>query len=142
MLRLSLTATDAFTISTIDIDRPGASFTADSLRELQFTLGPDRELHFLMGQDSLRDFPAWHRPDLIAQRAKLVVALRPGVTMSQAEIESAVPAARGRIQLVPVPLIGISSRELRAAIRAGGPYRYQVLPAVADYIEQRRLYRE
>jgi nicotinate-nucleotide adenylyltransferase len=142
MLRLSLTDTAAFTISTIDIDRPGASYTADSLRELQDDAGPDCELLFLMGQDSLRDFPTWHRPDLIAQRARLVVALRPGVSITPAEVELAVPEARGRIQLVPVPLIGVSSRELRAAVRAGGPYRYQVLPAVADYIEQRRLYRD
>ena len=142
MLRLSLTDTDAFTISTIDIDRPGASYTADSLLELQVAAGAHCELHFLMGQDSLRDFPTWQRPDLIAQRAKLIVALRPGVSVTPAEIEVAVPEARGRIQLVPVPLIGVSSRELRAAIRAGGPYRYQVLPAVADYIDARRLYRD
>jgi nicotinate-nucleotide adenylyltransferase len=141
MLRLAVADSPAFSISTIDLDRPGASYTADTLRVLQEQVGPGCQLHFLMGQDSLRDFPTWHRPDLIAERAKLVVALRPGVSVSTAHIEDAVPAARGRIQLVPVPLIGISSRELRAAVQAGGPYRYQVLPAVADYIEQQRLYR-
>lgn len=142
MLKLAIADTDAFTISTIDLDRPGASYTADTLRVLQEQAGHDHVLHFLMGQDSLRDFPTWHRPDLIAQRARLVVALRPGVSVSVEQAEEAVPATRGRIQLVPVPLIGISSRELRTAIRSGGPFRYQVLPAVADYIEDRSLYRD
>jgi nicotinate-nucleotide adenylyltransferase len=142
MLQLAIADTPAFTISTIDIDRPGASYTADSLGVIQEQAGLECELHFLMGQDSLRDFPTWHRPDLIAERARLVVALRPGVSISIDEVERSIPAAKDRIQLVPVPLIGISSRELRGTIRAGGPYRYQVLPAVAEYIEQRRLYRD
>ncbi|HEX5165962.1 MAG TPA: nicotinate-nucleotide adenylyltransferase [Thermomicrobiales bacterium] len=142
MLRLAIADAPAFTISTIDIERPGASYTADSLRVIQDLAGPACQLHFLMGQDSLRDFPTWHRPDLIAGLARLVVALRPGVSVSVDQIEEAVPAAKDRIQLVPVPLIGISSRELRGTIRAGGPYRYQVLPSVADYIEQHRLYQD
>jgi nicotinate-nucleotide adenylyltransferase len=142
MLRLAIAGNDAFSISTIDIDRPGASYTADTLRVLQDQVGEDCELHFLMGQDSLRDFPTWHRPDLIAERGRLVVALRPGVSVSVEQVEQAVPAARGRIRLVPVPLIGISSRELRAAIRSGGPFRYQVPSNVAEYIESRRLYQD
>lgn len=142
MLRLAIAGSPAFSISTIDLERPGASYTADTLRVLKEQAGAGCELHFLMGQDSLRDFPTWHRPDLIAQRAKLVVALRPGVSVSVEQIERQVPASRGRIQLVHVPLIGIASRELRAAVRAGGPYRYQVQPEVADYIEQQRLYRD
>jgi nicotinate-nucleotide adenylyltransferase len=142
MLKLAIAGNDAFTISTVDLDRPGASYTADTLRVLQDQAGAHCQLHFLMGQDSLRDFPTWHRPDLIAERARLVVALRPGISVSVEQVEQAVPAARDRIELVPVPLIGISSRELRAAIRSGGPFRYQVLPKVADYIESRRLYQD
>jgi len=142
MLKLALADAPAFSISTIDIDRPGASYTADTLRILKEQTGSDAQLHVLMGQDSLRDFPTWHRPDLIAQLARIVVALRPGINISVADIEMAVPETRDRIDLVPVPLIGISSSDLRAAVRAGGPFRYQVLPSVADYIEDRRLYRE
>ena len=142
MLRLAIADSPVFSISTIDIDRPGASYTAETLRVLQDQAGADCQLHFLMGQDSLRDFPTWHRPDLIARRAKLVVALRPGISISVEEIERVVPEAQGRIRLVPVPLIGISSRDLRDTIRSGGPFRYQVLPQVAAYIERQRLYRD
>lgn len=140
MLQLALADAPEFVLSTIDIERPGASYTADTLRILGEQAGPTYELYFLMGQDSLRDFPTWHRPDLIAQRARLVVALRPGVAVSVDQVEHLVPEARGRIQIVPVPLIDISSRELRVSIRSGGPYRYQVPTPVADYIREKRLY--
>lgn len=141
MLELSLEGAPHFAISTIDIQRAGYSYTADSLALLRQTYPRDCELYFLMGQDSLRDFPTWHRPDLIARQARLGVALRPGVEVSIEEIAEAVPETRGRVELVSVPLIGISSRELREQIRLGGPFRFQVVPAVADYIVAQRLYR-
>lgn len=140
MLELAIGDSPAFSVSTIEIERPGASYTSDTLLELKEAAGAGCELYFLMGQDSLRDFPTWHRPDLIAQRARLLVALRPGVSVSVRDVERAVPETTGRIQLVPVPLIGISSRELRESIRSGGPYRFQVPTKVADYIASNRLY--
>jgi nicotinate-nucleotide adenylyltransferase len=142
MLALAIDDAPHFSISRIDIDRDGPSFTADSLRVLREELGTVAELFFLMGQDSLRDFPTWHRPDIIAGLARLGVALRPGVTVAVDDIVAAVPELAGRVELVSVPLIGISSRELRAEVRAGGPFRFQVVPAVADYIEQQGLYRD
>jgi nicotinate-nucleotide adenylyltransferase len=141
MLDLSLDGARHFSVSRIDIERAGFSYTADSLALLRQSYSHDCELYFLMGQDSLRDFPNWYRPDLIARQARLGVALRPGVEVSVEEIARSVPETRGRVELVSVPLIGISSRELRQQIRAGGPFRYQVLPAVADYIVAQRLYR-
>lgn len=140
MLELALDDAPHFDISTIDIDRAGLSYTADSLRLLRERYPSGCELYFLMGQDSLRDFPHWHRPDLIAQQARLGVALRPGFDVSVEAIAMAVPETLGRVDVVRVPLIGISSRELRESIRAGGPFRFQVVPSVADYIESERLY--
>jgi nicotinate-nucleotide adenylyltransferase len=140
MLELSMDGSPHFAISTIDIDRAGFNYTADSLRLLQQAYPSGCELYFLMGQDSLRDFPNWHRPDLIAEQARLGVALRPGFEVSVEEINAAVPQTTSRIDLVHVPLIGISSRELRENIRSGGPFRFQVVPKVADYIEEHGLY--
>lgn len=142
MLRLSIDDAPDFEISTIDLDRDGWSYTADSLRMLRETTVGEFELYFLMGQDSLRDFPTWNRPGLIAAQARLGVALRPGIEVNVADIEREVPEARNRIDLVSIPLIGVSSTEIRANVRSGGPYRYQVLPVVADYIEAHRLYRD
>lgn len=142
MLRLSIAEAPDFEISTIDLDREGWSYTADSLRILREQSDSRSEVYFLMGQDSLRDFPTWNRPGRIAEQARLGVALRPGIAVDVADIERAVPETRNRIDLVSIPLIGVSSTEIRANVRAGGPYRYQVLPSVADYIEANGLYRE
>jgi nicotinate-nucleotide adenylyltransferase len=140
MLELAIRDQPAFTISRIDLERPGHSFTARSLEILRARLAPDVELHFLMGQDSLRDFPNWRFPDQIARQVRLGVAQRPGFDVSVEAVERAVPETAGRIELVPIPLIGVSSRDLRRRICAGEPYRYQVLPDVADYIERSGLY--
>jgi nicotinate-nucleotide adenylyltransferase len=141
MLTLALAGAPCFEVSTVDLDRPGPSYTAESLRVLRGQLPADCELYFLIGQDSLRDFPTWHAPDEIARQARLGVALRPGVTTTVEAVNRAVPETIGRIELVPVPLIEVASRAIRANIRAGGPYRFQVPPAVADYIAARGLYR-
>lgn len=142
MLRLAFDGAPHFEISMIDLDRPGWSYTSDSLRLIHEQHPGDCELYFLMGQDSLRDFPNWHRPDLIVRHARLGVALRPDVEVPVERVHEAVPETRGRVTLVDIPLIGISSREIRANIRSGGPFRFQVVPAVADYIEANRLYLE
>lgn len=142
MLDLAIANSPHFSISTIDLERPGPSYTAESLAFMQHDLGPDCELYLLMGQDSLRDFPNWHRPGDIARIARLGVALRPDVNVSIDEVEQAVPETRDRIHLVNVPLIGISSSEIRMNVSQRGPYRFQVLPAVADYIEAHQLYEQ
>ncbi|MCO5176393.1 MAG: nicotinate-nucleotide adenylyltransferase [Thermomicrobiales bacterium] len=142
MLQLAVGDDAHFEINTIDLDRPGWSYTADSLKLIKDQLGDDVEMYFLMGQDSLRDFPTWYQPGRIAELARLGVALRPAVDVDVEAIEQRVPEARNRIEMIPIPLIGVSATEIRANVRADGPYRFQVLPTVADYIESHRLYRE
>lgn len=139
MVRLAIAGEHAFEISTVDVDRGGPSYSADLLAILTETL-PDTELVFLMGEDSLRDFPSWHRPGKIATLAKLGVATRPGVRVDLKAVERAVPEVAGRVVLVPTPSIGVSSRHLRRRVEAGAPIAYQVPPAVERYIRERRLY--
>lgn len=140
MLEVALAGNPHFTISTIDIDRPGLSYTSDSL-EIISREHQEEEIFFLMGQDSLRDLPTWHEPNLIAERARLGVALRPGVIVDLDAIVAAVPAARERVDLIPVPLIQISSREIRRRVRAGEPITYHVPQAVEEHIVRAGLYR-
>lgn len=140
MIRLAIRRSPSFSISMVDLERPGYSYTAKSLEVLHESLEPETELVFLMGQDSLRDFPNWHRPDLIAQQASLGVALRPGFDVRVEDIEAVVPETRGRISVVPVPLIGIASSDIRERVLENKPFRYQVPPLVADYILEHRLY--
>lgn len=140
MLQLAVCGAPGFEISMLDLDRPGSSYTATTLEMLRAELSPETELFFLMGQDSLRDFPKWRAPDRIAQLATLGVALRPDVDVNINDIVQAVPETAGRIHLVSVPLIGVSSRDVRTRIRLGKPFRFQVPNNVANYIVSHGLY--
>ncbi len=140
MLRAALEGNPRFEISTVDMDRPGLSYTADSIEILGGSY-PQSELYFLMGQDSLRDLPTWHDPNRIARNARLGVALRPGVNVDLESILTAVPDARDRVDLVPVPLIQISSREIRRRVRDGEPITYHVPKPVEEHIQRQNLYR-
>ncbi len=139
MLGLAVAGNPAFEISTVDLDRAGPSYTADTIA----LLSRDRaaSLVLLMGADSLRDLPTWHDPGRIASLAELGVASRPGVTLDVGELVRAVPEAQGRIFLVPTPAIGVSSSDIRRRVAAGEPIRYQVPEAVEAYIADRGLYR-
>lgn len=142
MIRRSIEGAPGFSVSEVDLRRPGPSYTADSLAEIRDAVSEDTQLYFLMGMDSLRDFPGWHKPDKVAELARLGVARRPGVDVSQMDIERQVPEARGRIEIVNVPLIDISSSDIRDRVRFGQPFRFQVVPAVAEYILETGLYRD
>jgi nicotinate-nucleotide adenylyltransferase len=140
MVRLAVAGNPAFEVSTADLDRGGPSYTADLLARLAVELAP-AGLVFLMGEDSLRDLPTWREPGRIAALAELGVATRPGVAIDVEAVYRAVPAARGRVRLVPTPAIGISSRDLRRRVAGGAPIAYQVPAAVERYIHERGLYR-
>jgi nicotinate-nucleotide adenylyltransferase len=139
MLHLALADAPEFAISTVDLERVGPSYTADTLVLLQERLGPAR-LFFLMGEDSLRDLPTWHEPNLVASRAELGVARRPGVVVDVTAVFTAVPAARDRVHVVDVPEIGISSREIRSRVAQGRPIRFHVPRSVEAYIDRHGLY--
>jgi nicotinate-nucleotide adenylyltransferase len=141
MLDLALAELPGHEISRIDLDRAGPSYTADLLELLYRQVEPAR-LYFLMGEDSLRDFPTWHDPERILRFADLAVAGRPGITIDLDEVTRALPAARGRVHFIPVPEMAISSSEIRDRVAAGRPVRHAVPNAVADYIDRRGLYRD
>ena len=140
MIRLSIAGVDGFSVSQADLGGEGPSYTVDMLAEIRSRVSDRTELCFLMGMDSLRDFPNWHLPGRIAELAELGVARRPGVDVSRIDIELQVPEARGRIRIINVPLIDISSSDIRDRVRTSRPFRFHVTPAVADYITGHRLY--
>lgn len=140
MLEIALEGRDGFEIDTIDLDRPGPSYTKDTLAALQ-SRNPDDRLVFLMGEDSLRDLHSWREPERIVELAELGVGCRPGVEIDLDAVYERLPAARGRVTLVDVPLIEISSRDLRLRVATGAPIAFQVVPEVERYIDVYRLYR-
>ncbi len=141
MVELAIAGNPAFQVSHVDLARPGPSYTADTLSALQETLGPEAELYFLMGLDSLANMLTWHRPADIVARARLAVAKRPGYEVDLDALEQALPGISARTHLLEMPEIGISARDLRRRVGAGLPIRYQVPEAVERYINARGLYR-
>src|SRR5262249_10274166 len=77
MLRLAIAGHDAFRVNELEKDRPGLSYTADTLEELQ-RQNPGDELFMLIGSDTLPDLPKWHAPERVVRAAALVVMERPG----------------------------------------------------------------
>jgi nicotinate-nucleotide adenylyltransferase len=142
MVEIAIADNEAFAVSDVDLTRPAPSYTADTLALLQEELGPEAELYFLMGMDSLAGILSWHRPAEIISRAILAIAMRPGTSADVAALEVALPGLSARIHYLHMPEIGISSRDLRQRVRAGLPIRYQVPESVEAYIHTNNLYRE
>jgi nicotinate-nucleotide adenylyltransferase len=140
MLALALAGNPAFALSRMDLDRPGPHFTVDMLRLLAAELGPDVELFFLMGADSLVDLPTWRDPAGIMAQARLVVVDRPGYLPDLAALEARLPGLGAGLTVVHMPLVGIAASDIERRVRAGRPIRYQVPEAVAAYIAEHRLY--
>lgn len=145
MLRLAVAGNPSFQVNEIEKDRPGPSYTADTLAELK-RLHPDAELHFLLGSDSLPDLPKWRAPDRIVAAAALVVMERPGhPPMSPDALRAAIrlpPDVPLRMTVVDAPLIDLASREIRRRVGAGRSVRYMLPRAVEVYLLEKGLYRD
>ena len=126
-----------FTVSRVDVDRPGPTYTVDTLRDLRQEHGPDAQLFFLTGADTLAQLSSWRAADELFALAHFVGVPRPDHPPVDV---SAFPA--GSVTVVPVPALVISSSQCRDRVRRGLPVRYLVPDAVAQYIDKRRLYRD
>lgn len=126
-------------VSAIEIDREGPSYTVDTLREIHATF-PGDELTFIVGGDMAWSLPSWREPEAILELATVAVAERAGARREEVRARLAGMAGAHRITYIDVPRLDISSSALRRRVREGRPIDYLVADAVADYIEQRRLY--
>jgi nicotinate-nucleotide adenylyltransferase len=131
--------TDWLEVSAIEVDRDGPSYTLDTLREIH-AKQPGDELTFIVGGDMAWSLPSWHEPEAVLELAQMAVAERTGARREEVRERLAGMRGAGRISYIEVPRLDISSSALRRRVRAGRPIDYLVADAVADYIEQWRLY--
>ena len=115
--------------SRTEIDRPGPSYTADTLQEITDTAHPDA-LWFVMGADRLAGFPEWHEPERILSLARLAVVSRDGVPRAALE-ETAAQVAPGRVDILTAPEVDVSATMVRQRLAAGAPVEYLVPDGVA-----------
>ena len=143
MLELAIGGNEGFTVSEMEIERGGVSYTVDTLAALRAEQ-PQRELYFLLGADMLADLPHWRDPERSCELALPVVVRRGGVDEPDFACLAGCVSPSRLIEisqaLVPMPLIELSSREIRRRARAGLSIRYQTPRAVEKYIETNRLY--
>ena len=141
MVRLAVADNPHFAASTLEIDRQGPSYTAETLTALHEELPADSELFFIMGQDSLADLPNWWQPQRIISLARLAVAGRTAGEAAEADaLEKEVPGIADRLVWLDMPRIDISATAVRDRVRRGLSIRYWVPPSVEEYIRQHKLY--
>jgi nicotinate-nucleotide adenylyltransferase len=129
-----------FTLSRVDVDRPGPHWAADTVA-LIAAQHPGADLVYLMGSDSLRDLPTWGRPREFLACCTLGVLRRPGDNVDMDSLEQVLPGITNRTTFVDVPPLNIASHAIRRRVRAGQPIDGLVPPAVAALITARSLYR-
>ncbi len=141
MLRLALARRRAFELSTIEADRPGPSYTVDTMETLQRQLGSDADLFFLLGSDALMDIAKWKEPQRLIQLCQLVAFARPGFGLPTMEaLEAAVPGISLRVVFAEVPQVNIRATDIRRRIAEGRSIQRLVPRAVERYILEHGLY--
>jgi nicotinate-nucleotide adenylyltransferase len=123
-----------FTVSRVDIDRDGPTYTADTLADLHRQL-PDADLFFITGADALAQILSWRRIEELFALAHFVGVTRPGYELADEHLPD------GAVTLVEVPAMAISSTDCRRRVKEGRPVWYLVPDGVVQYISKRRLYR-
>lgn len=129
----------AFSTSRVDIDRPGDTYTVDTLRDLRAQRGPGVELFFITGADALASILTWHGADELFDLARFVGVSRPGVPLTEEHI-SHLP--EDTVTLLEVPALAISSTDCRRRVSEGLPVWYLVPDGIVRYIDKRGLYRD
>jgi nicotinate-nucleotide adenylyltransferase len=125
-----------FSVSRVDIERSGPTYTTDTLRDIRAVYGPDAELFFITGADALAQMLSWRDMDELFTLAHFVGCTRPGHQLSDPGLPN------GRVSLVEVPALAISSTECRQRVRSGEPIWYLVPDGIVQYINKRGLYRD
>jgi len=141
MTELAIAGNPYLELCLIEAGRSGPSYTVDTLRDLRAQLGPEMELYFIVGMDSLANILQWYQPAELLKLCRLVVAERAGYCVDLKALEEQLPGLQDSLVLIDTPELSISSTDLQRRISLGLPIRYQVPPAVEDYVRAHRLYR-
>jgi nicotinate-nucleotide adenylyltransferase len=138
LLTVLATASNAnFSVSRIEIDRGGPTYTLDTLRELKAFYGGSAELFFITGADAVAEILSWKDPEAVLAEACFIAATRPDYDLTH--IKSGLFG--DRVQVMEIPHLNISSTDIRKRITEGRSVRYLIPSEVWQFIERRGLYR-
>jgi len=142
MTVLATAANPDFDVSRMEVDRPGLTYTVDTLSALRELHGHSAELFFITGADAVWEIVGWKDADRVADLATFIAATRPGYDLEQARASHEGIASGFRIEYIEVPALAISSTDLRRRVAERRPIRYLTPEPVVAYIEKHGLYRE
>lgn len=146
LVRLAIADNPAFAASRMELDRPGPSYTVDTLaalREERLAAGRAPDLVLIVSADSFADFATWREPRRVLELSIVAVAPRDGFPdTTLASVARDFPGLEDRVVLLDGPHLRLSASELRARAAAGRSLRYLVPDAVAAHIEDHALYRD
>ena len=142
MVSLAIADKPHLKLSTIEVERPGPTYTVDTMAELQAELGTGNSLFFILGWGSLDELPQWKEPSRLITMCHLVAVPRPGYPRPDLKaLEALVPGLSRRVILMDKPEIDISASEIRDRVARGLSISHLVPEPVESYIKQHKLYR-
>lgn len=139
MTVIATAADPGFSVSRFEIDSGETDYTVDTIRHYREEQ-PGAELFFITGADAIRDILEWKDPGELLTMATLIAATRPGYPLERLSESTARLGSPGRIEVMEIPAIGISSSLIRAKVAAGESISYLVPEGVERFIEKERLY--
>ena len=141
MVRLAIADKPYLKLSTVEIERPGATYTVDTMAELQVQLGAENDLFFILGWGSLAELPQWKEPSRLITLCHLVMVPRPGYPRPDLKVlEARIPGLSQRVILMDKPEMDISASEIRDRVARGLSISHLVPEPVESYIKQQKLY--
>ncbi|MDQ3725733.1 MAG: nicotinate-nucleotide adenylyltransferase [Actinomycetota bacterium] len=140
MTRLAAAGDPRFSVSSLEVDREGPSYTYETLEALAEERG-ETELVFVMGADAAVALESWRNPGRVVELASLAVARRAGVADAEVAAVMRSLGCEDRATMLEMPQFGVSSSAVRERARQGRPLRYLVPEPVAELIEERGIYR-
>jgi nicotinate-nucleotide adenylyltransferase len=131
-----------FTVSSLEIEREGPTYTVETLRALRSEYGEDVKLFFITGADAVLDMLGWKDAEDLADLATFIAATRPGYHLDGLTAALASVARPPRVEPMEIPALAISSTDIRERVADGRPIRYLLPEPVAAYIAKNGLYRK
>ncbi len=141
MVRLAIAGNPRFKLSTMEIERPGPTYTVDTIAQLQSRLGAGDEIFFILGRDNLSQLPQWHQPRRLLEMCRLVVVPRLDfLPPDLPALEKELPGISQRVILFDKPYIDINASEIRQRVADGLSISGFVPAPVERYIKEHGLY--
>ena len=142
MVELAIAGNPCFCLDLLEMERKGPSYSWLMVQEMQQKLGEDAELYFITGSDSINDLPTWNHPRELVGACQFIGTTRPEIPFDEELLlDYFGPELRSHIHELRVPLMEISSTQIRERVAEGRSIRYLVPENVADYIEKEGLYK-